>query len=265
LKLYIAGVMGLRTFPEDLRSCGVRRGLVSFWDYLKQRSAFFQAFDYYRDAGDVFLDSGAFSAYTLGVQIVLEEYCAFIEERGLELYSNLDVIRDEKGTRANQEAMERRGLRPVPVFHLGEDWGYLEELLDGREYVALGVAATQGEKRCDAFLEGCFVRAARRWPRKIYGFGITTQRYLERYPFYSVDSASAIYGGGMGRVYYWRGRRLVSGDYKDRKIGARDYSLVDREGGRSEHGARRRNNIRRMLELEERVTELWRRRGVEWD
>lgn len=265
MKLYIAGQLRIKTAVDALRETGSRRGLYSFWDYLRDGCSMDPVFEYYRDEGEVFLDSGAFSAYTLGAEISIKEYARFIFREGLSLYSNLDVIRDEEGTRINQKVMEHMGLSPVPVFHLGETWGYLRELLERYDYISLGVAGTQGERRCDEFLRRCFREVAKAWPKRIHGFGITTQRYLERYPFYSTDSASAITAAGWGRIYFWKGKRLVSGDYKDPEVGAGNFSMVDREEGKSEHMERRKNNIRRHLELEEYITRLWEKRGVSWD
>ena len=41
-----------------------------------------------KDRAKVFLDSGAFSAYTLGVQLSVQEYCEYIA-------SNMDIIRTD--------------------------------------------------------------------------------------------------------------------------------------------------------------------------
>ena len=72
---------------------------------------------------DLFLDSGAFSAMTQGVKIDIYEYIDFIKEHEdvLEVYANLDVIGSAEGTWKNQMIMEEAGLKPLPVFHYGED------------------------------------------------------------------------------------------------------------------------------------------------
>lgn len=267
MKLYIVDVSFHREFYRGMERIGCKRGLVSYWECVADNGGRpCGRFDFFRQPGrELFLDSGAFTAYTQGVKIDLYEYIGFIREYGVEVYCNLDVIRDEEGTRENQAEMERAGLSPIPVFHLGESWGYLEELLERYEYVALGVAGTQGERRCDDFLEGCFSRIAKHWPVRVHGFGITTQRYLERYPFYSVDSSSAILGAAMGRVFHWRGRKLVSGSYKERGTGSKHASLVDDEEGKSRHVARRLHNVKMQMELEDHITRLWERRGVRWE
>ncbi|MCL5459902.1 hypothetical protein M3M33_14795, partial [Loigolactobacillus coryniformis] len=67
-----------------------------------------------RDGAKVFLDSGAFSAYTLGVTLSIDEYCDYIKrnldiirvEDGVVMASVLDGIGDALLTYQNQLAME---------------------------------------------------------------------------------------------------------------------------------------------------------------
>src|SRR2546423_4074021 len=68
---------------------------------------------------DVFLDSGAFSAYSQGAKINIAAYCRYIfkYKHLLAVYSNLDVIGSAEGTLKNQRYMESKGLQPLPVFH----------------------------------------------------------------------------------------------------------------------------------------------------
>jgi len=79
----------------------------------------------------LFLDSGAYSAYSTGVPVNLGEYANFIKglqkiTDGLTVYANLDVIGDPEATLANQKQMEEWGLNPLPCFHCGEDFNLLK-------------------------------------------------------------------------------------------------------------------------------------------
>ena len=79
------------------------------------------------DKVHVFLDSGAFSAFTLGVNLSVAEYCEYIKrntdilrvEDGIVMASVLDGIGDPLQTYRNQLEMEARGVRPMPCFHSG--------------------------------------------------------------------------------------------------------------------------------------------------
>jgi hypothetical protein len=77
----------------------------------------------------IFLDSGAFSAYTQGAVMDLSRFCRYIIENqdiidqvdGLLLASVLDAIGDPDQTWRNQDRMEREfGVRPLPCYHFGE-------------------------------------------------------------------------------------------------------------------------------------------------
>ena len=86
------------------------------------------------DSVSVFLDSGAFSAHTLGVEIDIVEYCEYIKrnsdiirkEDGVVMASVLDGIGDPLKTYRNQLTMEELGAKPLPCFHYGEDEGAYE-------------------------------------------------------------------------------------------------------------------------------------------
>mgnify|MGYP001566356131 CR=1 FL=1 len=168
---------------------------------------------------DLFLDSGAFSAFTQGIEINIQEYIEFIKEheKHLEVYANLDVIGDPVGSYRNQKIMERAGLKPIPCFHYGEDPKWLLKYMDeGNDYIALGGmaadksgAALTSEKR-QAWLDQVFsnfICGPNGLPKvKIHGFGLTSLRLMMRYPWYSVDSTSWVVTGRMGSIYIPRFR-----------------------------------------------------------
>lgn len=155
----------------------------------------------------IFLDSGAFSAFTQGVEIDIQKYIEFIKENEnhLEIYANLDVIGDASATWKNQKKMERAGLLPMPCFHFGEDWKWLERYVKNYEYIALGGVAKKSDyANLTKWLDECFKRICNKngIPKtKVHGFGITRLRLLHRYPWYSVDSTSWVISSRMGMVY----------------------------------------------------------------
>lgn len=169
---------------------------------------------------DLFLDSGAFSAWTQGVEIDIQEYIAFIKEHEhiLEVYANLDVIGvggkqpnrlTAEMTLKNQKIMEDAGLKPMAVFHFGEPFEFLEYYVQNNEYIALGVAGNTG-KKIQPWLDDCFsnyICDEKGYPRrKIHGFAVTSLSNMIRYPWYSVDSTSWVQTGRMGSIYVPRGR-----------------------------------------------------------
>src|SRR5262249_29904658 len=108
----------------------------------------------------VMLDSGAFSSWTKQQPIAVEDYIAFVREVDpyLWTYINLDCIpgaRGRPGTMEDAEAaaaasfrnlktMQAAGLKPLPVFHQGEDIKWLEQMLeDGQDSVGLSTGKNQ--------------------------------------------------------------------------------------------------------------------------
>ena len=164
------------------------------------------------DNAKVFLDSGAFSAYTLGVEIDLPTYCDYINrnrdlwriEDGVMMASVLDGIGDPLKTYHNQLHMEHLGAKPLPCFHAGEDERYLEWYVKNYEYITLGgMVGSSTKQLCiwlDRMWEKYLTDGSGRPRLKVHGFGITAIPIMERYPWYSVDSSSWIQSAAFGSI-----------------------------------------------------------------
>jgi hypothetical protein len=286
LKTYVTmGAASPGGFQERAAAeTGMSKALLSYADVDESwgREAFEFWVSGHRAGMDVFLDSGAFSAYTRGSVIDLDRYCDYIQEHETRLtcYAALDVIKDWRGTQRNLERMAARGLRPIPTFHRGSPWEVLDELAGSCPYIALGgmVGGRDGNGRHDSliqesagpYLDECWRRLERYWPIKVHVFGIIAQWILERYPFYSADSSSPILGAGMGRVTRFRAGRMRSLGWIQDVTEIWDGSVADHvaedrvERSGSAHIGRRLANIRAVLSLERYVTDLWAARGVTW-
>jgi hypothetical protein len=164
------------------------------------------------DNAQVFLDSGAFSAFTLGVTIDLPTYCEYIKrnmdlwrvEDGVVMASVLDGIGDPLQTYRNQLHMEALGAKPLPCFHAGEDERYLEYYVQNYEYITLGGMVGSSTKQLCIWLDRMWERyltdGSGRPRLKVHGFGITAIPIMERYPWYSVDSSSWIQSAAFGSI-----------------------------------------------------------------
>ncbi|GAH15672.1 unnamed protein product [marine sediment metagenome] len=157
---------------------------------------------------EIFLDSGAFSAFTKNVKIDIDEYISFIKQyqEYLAYYAVLDVIGDPDKTYENQKYMESKGVSPVPCYHYGEDISWLKRYLDeGYEFIALGGMVPISTGDLMSWLDDLFGRYLtdeEGLPKvKIHGFGMTSLSLLLRYPWYSVDSTSWVLTGRFGSVY----------------------------------------------------------------
>lgn len=164
------------------------------------------------DNASVFLDSGAFSAYTLGIEIDLPTYCDYIKrnhdlwrvEDGVVMASVLDGIGDPLKTYENQKHMEWLGAKPLPCFHAGEDERYLDYYVRNYEYITLGGMVGSSTKQLCIWLDRMWDRyltdKSGRPRLKVHGFGITSVPIMERYPWYSVDSSSWIQSAAFGSI-----------------------------------------------------------------
>lgn len=166
---------------------------------------------------NLFLDSGAFSAWTQGIEIDIYEYINFIKEHQdiIEVYANLDTIaktdslsdRKEAAEKTfqNQKIMEDAGLSPLPVFHIGEPFKYLQHYTDNYDYIALGGMVGKFKNILIPWLDKCFgqfICDEKGMPKtKAHGFGLTSLFLMRRYPWYSVDSTSWLVVGRFGSIY----------------------------------------------------------------
>ena len=164
------------------------------------------------DGARIFLDSGAFSAYTLGVDLKVSDYCEYISrnmdiirvEDGTVMASVLDGIGDPLKTYQNQLEMEERGFRPMPCYHFGEDERYLDYYVRNYEYITLGglVGASTDSltKWLDEIWNKHLMDGSGRARLKVHAFGITSIPIMGRYDWYSVDSSSWIQSAAFGTI-----------------------------------------------------------------
>lgn len=142
---------------------------------------------------DVFADSGAWSAWSVGAQVEESAYVEWAErwQHRFTAIAGPDVIGDPAKSAAATDRMIARGLKvPVlPVFHVGEDWSWLTRWREV-PYIAFGgmVPYTRQKKLLDAWLSKAFSMLPE--GQKVHGFGLTTWSLLTKYPWYSVDSSS---------------------------------------------------------------------------
>jgi len=165
-----------------------------------------------KDKIQVFLDSGAFSAFTKGIEVDMPAYCRYIQENKdiiLEIDGNvcasvLDSIGSAQGTYENQLAMERLGVRPLPCFHYGEDERYLEWYISHYDHITLGgmvpISTPQLKLWLDRIWEKYLTDGSGRARLKVHGFGLTTLSLMERYPWFSVDSSSWVQIAATGNI-----------------------------------------------------------------
>lgn len=160
-----------------------------------------------------FLDSGAYSAWSKGADIDLDEYVEFIKRNveHLDVYVNLDCIPGRPGQDATPAERERGAARSwenfiymtetcgvknvIPVFHCGEDVKWLKKMLDyGCPYLGFGGMGRVPRPARQQWLDQTwsdYMVDDKGYPiRKVHGFAMTAIDFIFRYPWYSVDSTT---------------------------------------------------------------------------
>lgn len=177
-----------------------KRRLLSFYEVFQKLFASDLSFRYITTKNmkeqatrkvELFLDSGAYSAWSQGKEINIQEYIQFIKDHQdvIDVYANLDVIGSPQGTWDNQMTMEKAGLSPLPVYHYGEDEKWLKRILGrGYPYIGLGGMVPISTNDLTKWLDGLFrnyLTDADGMPVvKVHGFGLTSLRLMLRYPWY---------------------------------------------------------------------------------
>lgn len=176
----------------------------------------------------LFIDSGAFSAWTKGSTVDVDNYIDWINVRAesIDLYGQVDVIPGDivKGA-TNKQVVEAAAatwdnylyMRPKMIkpegllytFHVGEPFNFLRHALSWKDengnyipYIALGGMVGKSMPIKRSFLDVCFkIIAESPNPNvKVHTFGMTSLDLLEKYPITSADSTSWIMTGANGNI-----------------------------------------------------------------
>jgi hypothetical protein len=256
MKLYFAASGATAKW---LLSIGVKNILVAFPD---------KSIVDIRRKANVFLDCGAYSAWTQNIHIDHREYMEFIKGSGIKRYASLDVVVDWKQSMKNFKIELKAGLNPIPCYHYGEPIRVLEQYCEMTNHVAIGGLSTLLKfGKLTPFLDSCFsIAAKRRTP--FHGYAVNTVSVMEQYPWASVDSTTWNTAGKYGRQLKKDGtqtpprstlvsRKKIEG-LTQSEIHAYMQSVTDKT-------VLAKKNVRHVLATEARLTELWRKRGVQWD
>lgn len=247
--------------------------------------------------GSLMIDSGAYSAFTLGKSIPLDEYLGFCKEFYRKakskdiVFINLDKIPGQPGrmaspretaeavevSQANYLELVKAGLPVMPVFHEGEPYDVLARMLEQAPHGALlGISPCysryndiKGPKALK-FYNTCFFLAKEHIlcrNIKLHNLGIIVPEILIRYPFYSADTSTPFLAAAMGELLIFKNNRFLRLHYR------RDFELHNPKtacaiGGLGLGSSRSRRamyNIRVIGQYQDYLTRLWQMRGICYD
>lgn len=229
--LYAAG-SGSRGTTDLKRQLGYDQLLSQ----LLERKMLLEWVQYKRDHPEcnskLFVDSGAFSSFTRGKQVDVDDYIELINSIDDQVYvfAQVDKIPGEWGKPKTPEQiaeaprlswenylyMVTRVKSPeklLPIFHQGEDFSWLQNMLDytytegplkGQhiKYIGLSCSKDIQSSAWAPWFDLCFkmIHESDNPDVKTHAFGMTSLKLLEQFPFTSADSTSWIRSAGFGNI-----------------------------------------------------------------
>lgn len=191
-------------------------------DFLKPRK---ERLEKGLENGKLFMDSGAFTAWTQGVELNVNEYCKYINEYGeyVDYFGQVDTIPKvgcslqeadlaAKKTLENYFEMVSKVKYPEKVvftFHVGEPEKYLIEALewgsrnkDKMKLIAIGGMVKKNSNEKNSVITRVFDVIREIYPDvKVHLFGCTSKQYFLDYPATSGDSSNYIMSATKGGVW----------------------------------------------------------------
>ncbi len=126
-----------------------------------------------------------------------ENYFQYVKKnrKNISVFANLDIINNAEATYKNQKWFEKRGVKPLPVYHFGSDVKWLKRYIDeGYDYIAMGGLIPNPFAVLKDPLDEIWTKYLtdkKGYPIvKVHGFAVTSPRLVHRYPWYSVDSTT---------------------------------------------------------------------------
>lgn len=199
------------------------------------------------DVSKLFIDSGAYTAYTKGIIIDVDAYIDYLNSitDKCTVFAQLDTIPGRFGKPKTKEEklnaprlswenylyMRSKLKEPyklIPIFHQGESYEWLWNMLeyvdaDGQHIPYIGISPAIDVPGLEEFLINSFDIIAKSSNPKVktHAFGMTQLKILEMYPYTSADSTSWKLSAAMGSIYTPWGLIYVS----ERGSKERDYIL----------------------------------------
>lgn len=208
---------------EFLRCSGTRYRCFSFV-YILPEAIYWspRALESYKlnvkKGNHIMLDSGAFSFQMFLVRKkkgpgeiarlvdkTLDQYTEFCKKHKNEVdwYVTFDWDQKAEVVWTVTKELEKRGLRPVPVYHGDQPTDWLKKYLDaGHKRIGISSLtrrrANYGETR--RYLENVF-RTVEPYKVKLHGFAVTSLSLMYAFPWDSVDSSSWSRTASYGAIY----------------------------------------------------------------
>lgn len=233
--LYLAGGGSTQIEPK-LREYGCQR----LYSQVNERKHGEKLIAYSRDVKhiDLFVDSGAYSVHTRGIELDVDEYIDFVNKNaGMhQAIAQVDKIPGELNKpKTLQQLAEAPELswqnylymrekvidvdRLLPIFHQGEDFKHLHRLLEWTDekgnhipYIGISPANDVSMKQRMNWFSVVFriIQKSSHPNVKTHAFGCTSFDALDKFPFYSADSTAWVLRAAFGTIFTPAGDVVLS-------------------------------------------------------
>lgn len=246
MKIFFAGCE-TRPYLNSLRDTGAKNVLNSYYSLGCGKTP-----PPIEDWMDTFvLDSGGYSARVHGFEIDVKEYANYLNRYKVKFAFNLDVLDLNQSMNNLYYLNQNTNTYIMPVYH-GPEWmnprtrDLVDYYIDCYPFIALGGVAGKeiSEENTKRFLNYVFSRSKNKV--KIHGLGTTREPLLKRYPFFCVDSTSWM---SMAR-------------FASSKTYSKEMAKIRAKNNHFTENIKK--DILWWLDLEDKLTRLWKSRGIEW-
>ena len=113
----------------------------------------------YQSKVRILIDSGAFTSWSKGKAITVDEYCSFIRNLPFKpwKYFMLDGIGDSEKTFLQYNQMLDKGFSPIPIFTQGEKIERIDKYYETSDVLGIGsLVGTKGNLDYVGMLNGFF-------------------------------------------------------------------------------------------------------------
>ncbi len=227
MKLYFAG-----SVHKDVENYLIENNLCCLRSYVNEKRELENFFEKKKiNKFNLFMDSGAFSAWTKGKKINVNDYIDFININSnfLDLFTQFDTLPGsvknplisaklswENFLYMRKKINEKNKF--VYTFHVGEPLIYLEKALNFRDdfgglnYIAFGGMVGKSKLVKNKFLNNCFnvINNSENKNIKTHGFGLFDLSLLKKFPLTSVDTTGYLKQGAFGNILYKQDFILIS-------------------------------------------------------
>ena len=181
MKVFIAGVSGLKKYQNELLNC--KYILESFYSIKEWQIPFIKKCEMF------LLDSGAFTFMNsqkgkIDFDEYLTRYINFINKYDIKYFFELDVdsiVGYEKVKQLRKRLENETGKKCIPVWHKSRGKEEYLKMCEEYDYVAIGGIVTKEITKEQYSFFPWFINEAHKRGCKIHGLGFTDTNLLQKY------------------------------------------------------------------------------------